>query len=395
MLRRLVRGQVRGQRRGLRLWHAAQLALEVGVGHALAPAGEIVRQVAVSHCRLVLFVEQQRLERQHDPRRPFPLFHGRLLGRKRLGYWAQMLSMANGWIRSRVDDHGEKLENAVARFEDRLEKRGLTAFDPTDEKERNRAIRACVDASLDDLGNAERARFRELAILPEDQDVTLAVIAGLWAETGALDEDQSEELVERLRALSLLQALDLGARTLRLHDNMTWYLRESLGKEGLRAAHAAMIRAISAACEGIWSTLPASHTYGWRFLIRHLRGAGQTIEAESLLTNYSWIKAKFLTEGPNELFASYVPESVDEGARLIGRAIALSLPALAANPRELPRQLFGRLGSIAHPSAAEIVAATQADVDFHPAPRWPGLTPPGAEQLRLVAGPVNLWLPAD
>jgi len=293
-----------------------------------------------------------------------------------------MLSMANGWIRNRVS-LGEKLENAVARFEDRLDKRGLTAFDPTNERERNRAIRACFETSLEDLGADELARFRELAILPEDEDVSLDVVAGLWAETGALDEDQSEELVRRFHALSLLQGLDLGARTLRLHDNMIWYLRESLGAEGCRAAHAAMIRATGVVCEGIWATLPAPHSYGWQFLIRHLRGAGQTLEADGLLTDYAWIKAKFLKRGPQELFASYIPESEDEGARLIGRAIALSLPALAANPRELPRQLFGRLGGIAHASTARIVAATQADADFRPAPRWPrsytprsGATPP-------------------
>src|SRR4029077_19194787 len=127
-----------------------------------------------------------------------------------------------------------------------------------------------------------------------DQDVPLAVVAGLWAETGALDEDQSEVLFQRFRALSLLQGLDLGARTLRLHDNMIWYLRESLGAEGRRAAHAAMIRAIGAACKGIWAALPASHNYGWQFLIRHLRGAEQTLEADALLTDYSWIKAKLL-----------------------------------------------------------------------------------------------------
>jgi len=301
---------------------------------------------------------------------------------ERLGYWAQMLSMANGWIRGRMGQ-GEGLENAVARFEHRLKKHGLTAFDPKDERERNRAIRACVEASLEDLGADELARFRELAILPEDEDVPLAVVAGLWAESGGSDEDQSEEFVQRFHALSLLQGLDLGGRTLRLHDNMTWYLRESIGAEGRRAAHAAMVRALGAACEGIWATLPASHTYGWRFLIRHLREAGQTREAEGLLTDYAWIKAKFLRRGPHDLFASYIPESEDEGARLIGQAIALSIPALAANPRELPRQLFGRLGSVAHAAAARITAAARADADFHPAPRWPGLTPPGAERLRL------------
>jgi hypothetical protein len=205
---------------------------------------------------------------------------------KRLGHWAQMLSMANGWIRSRVG-LGEKLENAVARFEDRLEKRGLTGFDPTNERERNRAIRACVEASLEDLSADELARFGEFAILPEDQDVPLTVVAGLWAETGALDEDQSEELVQRFHALSLLQGLDLSARTLRLHDNMIWFLRESLGAEGCSAAHAAMLRAIGAACKGIWAALPVSHNYGWQFLIRHLRGAGQTLEADGLLTDYA------------------------------------------------------------------------------------------------------------
>jgi WD40 repeat protein len=80
-----------------------------------------------------------------------------------------------------------------------------------------------------------------------------------------------------------------------------------------------------------------------------------------------------------------VPESLDESPRLIGRAIALSVPTLTASPRELPRQLFGRLGGIAHQAASAIVASAQQDADFNPAPRWPGLTPPGAERLRLVA----------
>ena len=45
----------------------------------------------------------------------------------------------------------------------------------------------------------------------------IPVIEALWAETGAFDEDRTDDLVRRLDALSLLQSLDLGARTLRLH----------------------------------------------------------------------------------------------------------------------------------------------------------------------------------
>ena len=101
----------------------------------------------------------------------------------------------------------------------------------------------------------------------------LAVIEALWTETGGLDEDDAEDLVRRLGGLSLLQSLDLGRRTLRLHDNMLWYLRDKLGADGLKAAHAAMVRAIRAKCGGVWNTLPFDQTYGWRFLILHLRGA--------------------------------------------------------------------------------------------------------------------------
>jgi hypothetical protein len=83
---------------------------------------------------------------------------------------------------------------------------------------------------------------------------------------------------------SLLQSLDLGARTLRLHDNMIWYLRDRIGPEGGRAANQAMIQALGAACDGKWETLPAQHAYGWRFLIRICVGpAGVEKQTGSLL----------------------------------------------------------------------------------------------------------------
>ena len=302
----------------------------------------------------------------------------------RLGNWAQMLAIANGWLRTRVEKR-ERLADAIARFERRLAKDGPFVFDPKDETQRNRAIRLCIAASVEDLDAAEAMRFGELAILPEDENVPLSVIEALWAETGGVDEDETDDLVCRLDALSLLQSLDLGARTLRLHDNIIWYLRDKIAAEGRRAAHAAMVQAIGTRCGGSrWETLPPADAYGWRFLTRHLRGAGQDEEADRLLTNYTWIKAKLRASGARGLFDGYLPEGQDEGVRLVGRAIALSLRALAANPHELPRQLFGRLGGLAHEAVAGLVASAQQDRDFCPAPRWPGLTPPGAERLRLV-----------
>ena len=308
----------------------------------------------------------------------------------RLGNWAQMLAIANGWIRSRATLR-EPLADTIAEFERRLAALGLTGFERKDEQQRNRAIRACINASLEDLIEGERDRFGELAILPEDQSVPLDIVAALWLETGDINSFEADDLVQQLYNLSLLQGLDRESRTLRLHDNMIWYLRDQIGLDGCRVAHVAMIRAIRSRCDGQWESLPPSESYGWRFLIRHLRGAGQDEEADRLLTDYDWIRAKLQAGDAQTLYDGYLPESSAEAVQLVGRAIALSLPALAITRRELPRQLYGRLGNTAHPAIAAIVASARRDPDFNPAPRWPGLTPPGAERLRFVGheGAVN------
>ncbi len=295
-----------------------------------------------------------------------------------LGHWAQMLAIANGWLRERVRQH-EPLSKAIDRFERRLAKDGPFVFDPKNETQRNKAIRLCIEASTLELDAGEAERFAELAVLPEDEDVPLDIVGALWAETGGLDEDAADDLVRRLDALSLLQSLDLGGRTLRLHDNILWYLRDRLGAERLKAAHAAMVRALRARCGGEWSALPQYQSYDWRFLILHLRGAGDDRTADTLLSDYTWIRARLHATDARSLYGSYLPESADGDVRRIGRAIGLSLPALMADKRELACQLFGRLGD----TGLACAAAALHDRECRPRPRWPGLTPPGAERLCL------------
>ena len=58
--------------------------------------------------------------------------------------------------------------------------------------------------------------------------------------------------------------------------------------------------------------------------------------------------------------------------------------ALTADPRELARLIFGRLGYFKTCTAASLATAARNDPEFYPAPRWPCLTPPDAERLRLV-----------
>jgi hypothetical protein len=99
--------------------------------------------------------------------------------------------------------------------------------------------------------------------------------------------------------------------------------------------------------------------------------------------DYEWIRAKLIARGAQELLESYLLPATDEAARRIGRAIALATPALAHDPRQLSRQLFGRLGEDKDRRIVALVEAARQNPDFRPMPRWPGLTPPGLELLRI------------
>ncbi len=305
---------------------------------------------------------------------------------RRFKGWAQMLEIANGWMRSRVRD-GEPLLDAIERFEERLGGRGLEAFDPKEEVARNRAIRACLEASLEDLTEDENARLNELAILPEDEDVPLDVIEGLWSETAGLVRDAADDVYRRFHGLSLLQRLNLSecTRTLRLHDILIWYLGDRIGSEGLRAAHAAMARMLEKRAGGDWTALATGDVYCWRFGTRHLRGAGRDADADRLLLDYTWIRAKLAARGAQELLESYQPTPKDKAACRVGRAIALSTPTLAQDPQQLSLQLFGRLGEDRNKRIVALMVAARQSPEFRPSPRWPGLTPSSsAELLRIT-----------
>ena len=136
----------------------------------------------------------------------------------RLGEWAQLLKLVNGFLRDRVAKARQPLDQAIAGVNKRLAEKGLDAFDAHDEAERNKAIAKTIGVSLYLLSEAEGARFGELAVFPEDVDVPIGVAVALWAKTGGLDEVDTEDLIVRLESVSLLLSLDLEQRTFRFHD---------------------------------------------------------------------------------------------------------------------------------------------------------------------------------
>jgi hypothetical protein len=54
-----------------------------------------------------------------------------------------------------------------------------------------------IGVSLEPLDNGQRARFGELGVFPEDADIPVGIVARLRAETGGLDELETEALLSR------------------------------------------------------------------------------------------------------------------------------------------------------------------------------------------------------
>ena len=213
-----------------------------------------------------------------------------------------------------------------------------------------------MEASLEELDAAtERCRLDELAVFPEDVDVPINNVMSLWKESSGMHLDDADDLLDQLAGLSLVRTLDLGTRTVRLHDNTLWYVRARMTQIQLRAAHATMVRVIENACDGDLAALPAGEAYFWHHILRHLHEAGDERRAECLLIEYNWIKARLRATGARGLLGAYSQELTNPAAQLTGRALRLAFAALTLNPHELPNQIFGRLGDINSPDIVALV----------------------------------------
>ena len=125
----------------------------------------------------------------------------------RLGEWAQLLKLVNGFLRDRVVKAHESLSVAVAGANKRLDAKGLVAFDARDETDRAKAVARTIGVSLELLSETERARFGELGVFPEDADIPIGVVARLWATTGGLEESRDgRSSKQALRSLAPSQS---------------------------------------------------------------------------------------------------------------------------------------------------------------------------------------------
>src|SRR6266480_3650272 len=148
----------------------------------------------------------------------------------------------------------------------------------------------------------ELARYKELAIFPEDVDIPLATLQTFWGATAGLGKIKTELLCERLYKLSLLlrfDPADPGNRTIRLHDVVRTYLRQEMGAVQMMSLEAQFLDAYRLAR---WADLPPDEPYLWDHLAEHYIGARRgkqliaTVKDGGYLTVKTWVRSAYAVE---------------------------------------------------------------------------------------------------
>ncbi|MGH3694419.1 MAG: hypothetical protein ACRDRX_10630 [Pseudonocardiaceae bacterium] len=310
------------------------------------------------------------------------------------GRWPVLLNLINGALRRRMA-RGQRLERTVVEIADRLVADGPVAFDPTRPADRHQAVAATIAASLALVDLADRQRYLDLAIFPEDVDIPLDVLRLLWPSC------QVDALCEELVGLGLVadHRLDPPDSRLVLHDVMRAYLQTCRRVP----EHAQVHRRLTAAAVDLlpafedtgapWWLLPAHAGYLWRYLPYHLHQAGHDDALADLVCDLRWVEAK------TRRFGSVV--AVEADLELVDTPIVAILrqvlrhAAPLLGPIDPPAALGATLASRLHG-----IPALQVALDSYRAvlsrprlePAWPLPDQPDLAQLATSTGHIGgVW----
>jgi len=304
------------------------------------------------------------------------------------GRWPVLLNLVNGVLRRWVD-HGQPAGQAAEKIISRLIADGPAALDPARPADRGKAVAATVDASLGLLTPADRERYLDLAIFPEDVDIPLDVLTLLWPGC------QVDVVCDELTGLGLAAdyRLDPPGPRLVLHDVLRGYLRARRSAEDRTEVHRRLVRSAAALLPAAraggptpWWLLPGEAGYLWRFVPHHLREAGESGELDSLVCDLRWAEAKTRRFGSAVGVEADLALAGTPATRIL--AGALRRAAHLLGPIDPPAALAATLASRLHGVAGlqEILQryrATQPRPWLEPA--WP--PPDSADPLRLPVPP--------
>ncbi|MCC7205982.1 MAG: TIR domain-containing protein [Anaerolineae bacterium] len=236
-----------------------------------------------------------------------------------------LLKLANRMLHERVEEHGQTLTQAVRFVNDMLTQLGVVALDDphADTPEnRNLAVRATIQVSLNQLKPDEQQRFNELVVFPENIDIPFSALVRLWKSTGNMNDRRVESFCQRLSNLSLLLRFDPTTRCIRLHDEVRAFLQatSNVSKVDL---HDQLLLAYPVVR---WADLPPQDPYIWDWLAYHLIGGNRSAELINTVKDLRYLVAKIRARSAyaaeSDLIAAEKAAPYDVTLRLLRRHVA-------------------------------------------------------------------------
>jgi WD40 repeat protein len=177
--------------------------------------------------------------------------------------------------------------------------------------QRERAVRATIEASTDLLSAGDAERLAELGVFAEDETIPFDLVARLWRATSGLDQLQAAQTCHRLAQLALVSQVPTPVGGVDLHDVIREYLRSELGQERLAGLNGLLLDAIAATLpvappvdsdEGqgqvAWWELGRHERYLLDHLVEHLQDAHRKNEAQAIACDLRWVAARLERFGP-------------------------------------------------------------------------------------------------
>ncbi|MFJ4572107.1 NB-ARC domain-containing protein [Streptomyces sp. NPDC088846] len=320
------------------------------------------------------------------------------------GRWVLLLRLTNRVI-AEQNATGADAHGAAERILHRLRVHGpATVDDPAatwdldDPSQRNRAVKASIEAATTLLPPGGASRFAELGIFAEDEAIPVPLVALLWQATSGLAEDQARALCLDLARLSLLTLDPLDGGRISLHDVIRDYLRVQLDESALIRLNGLLADAVSAALPPAQPLAPTApdperawwqveHDYLLDHLVDHLVAARQIMLAEALTGDIRWVEARLTQRGPSAPWNDLTRIDTTH-TRALAQSLAQAAHLLTPTDpsHALTGVLHGRLD--AHPHWHSQIAARQNDTAQRPClvNRWPLPDLPHEGVQRILTG---------
>jgi len=249
-----------------------------------------------------------------------------------------VLALANTQIHRNMQT-GRPLTLAISSAQNVLEKRGILGFDDKNPIERQRAVSATLDVSINQLDPETRRRlYRELAIFPEDVGIPLVILEKYW-KLDAIDTD------DFCKSLYLHAALlhSFNWPEVRVHDVFRDCLTRYYSLTQAQALHRRLTDSWGVKSGATITTLPDA--YAWKNLAYHMIEGGQPDLLRALLLDYRYLHAKLTATDTNTLLDdcdALLKLGKDETIRQLRSAISIYVGACATRRRGHTRSSISR-----------------------------------------------------